>query len=452
MIRQSGTSQAAGMLLRCCHNNGCVLWRHVHVGRGGGGADGGRRSLGHLLGGLLRMSLRQQSSIAGRSEPLPPSAGADPAPSRCPLDRAPVDELVDGTAASPSSSAGGSLSPGSPLPLPTGASAIATGLDERQRSASSQNIFLSRLRAEWRIFCQLSKYKLSALVVATTGFGYFMAGGALLSPLLPVTLLGTTLHAAAAGIVNQMMEVKQDSQMSRTRIRPLPTRRISMERASVYAVSCLSAGFGLLLTGTNLTTALLGLGTTVLYTAVYTPLKLHTEWNTSIGAVVGAIPPMMGYTAVAGGGSLLSSDISPWILGGALLFWQLPHFYALAWMCRKDYALAAYKMISVTRPAETGLHTFLSSLWLFPLCAAASAYGVTDPWFFATSSIVNGWLSYDAWRFYKSDSSKADDTARKVFRTSLYHLPLLLALLVLHRRRRETDAQPESRPSLSTLS
>ncbi|KAF0852252.1 mitochondrial CIV assembly protein Cox10 [Andalucia godoyi] len=316
-------------------------------------------------------------------------------------------------------------------------------------TATSGNSVVDAIRSQWRIYCQLSKYKLSSLVLVSAGFGFFSAGGSLLSVALPSLILGTGFQASSANTLNQLLEVKQDSVMMRTRKRPLPTGAVSPRAALGYAIASAGVGSALLFAGTNLVTALLGVSTIVLYAGLYTPMKMMSKWNTWIGAVVGAIPPVMGYVATqatsADAWAVLSTDPAPWILGAVLLFWQMPHFYAISWMCKKDYASAGYKMISVTDPASTGSASLRNTLALFPVSFAAVAVGMCDPWFAATSSIVNGYYTWKAWSFSRqfgenAEESTRDQAARSLFKASIMHLPLLLALLVIHDNRKTKES------------
>lgn len=192
-----------------------------------------------------------------------------------------------------------------------------------------------RSPGQWfSIYGELSKSRLSALVVSTTAAGHLMAAGPFDPTCVGAALGGTFLMSASANSFNQLMEVRNDAAMNRTAKRPLPSGRISREHAMVWASTAGALGVGTLALGTNCITAGLGATTLGLYTLVYTPMKQRTPLNTWVGAVVGAIPPVMGWTAA--GGSLVSVEAAT--LGAALFLWQMPHFFALAWMYRTDYA------------------------------------------------------------------------------------------------------------------
>lgn len=342
--------------------------------------------------------------------------------------------------------------------------AVATCPMEPVTALSQAPSVSDTIRSYWRIYCQLSKYRLSSLVVISAGFGFFSAGGALLSASFPALVLGTGLQASCANTLNQVSEISQDSIMQRTRKRPLPTGSVSPKAAVLMAAASGAVGTGLLWVGCNPVASLLGVSTITLYAGAYTPLKMMSKWNTWIGAVVGAIPPVMGFVAPYAGWAdalgVLAHNPAPWILGSVLLFWQMPHFYALSWMCRKDYGAAGYKMISVTDPSSTGMASLRNAAALVPVCLSAVAVGMCDPFFAVTSSLVNGFFIYRAWQFvqtfrhshhgsHQSSSSKGpadsqdgaqDRAARTLFKTSLLHLPVLLALFVVH----DSDDQKKS--------
>jgi len=180
---------------------------------------------------------------------------------------------------------------------------------------------------------ELSKARLSALVVLTTSCGFLSAGLPLYVsvPTLVGASVGTALCASSAGTINQVLEVDRDRKMKRTRHRPLPSGEVSVTHASVLAAATGTLGGTVLYLTTDPLTTVLGVGNIALYAPIYTISKRSTEWNTWVGAIVGAIPPVMGWTA--SGGSLLDPECL--FLGSSLFLWQFPHFFALSWMHRK---------------------------------------------------------------------------------------------------------------------
>ena len=280
-----------------------------------------------------------------------------------------------------------------------------------------------------RIYAELSKARLSSLVVLTAGAGFLMAGAPGSWGTLIATLAGTTMAAAAAGVFNQAWEVRTDALMRRTAGRPLPAGRVGMAHALTFGGVLAAASVGTLAMWTNPLTAALGVANIGLYALVYTPLKVRSEWNTAVGAVVGAVPPLMGWAAATG--SLWGAP-EPLLLGAALFLWQFPHFYSLAWSLRKDYARGGYVMKPVL-DASGGRTTAWASLRaaaalaLLPFIAVG--VGATGPMFAVEGVLLNAVFLGLARRFY---SAPSEATARALFRFSLLYLPLLLAAAVFH--------------------
>ncbi|GAQ88088.1 Heme A farnesyltransferase [Klebsormidium nitens] len=283
--------------------------------------------------------------------------------------------------------------------------------------------------AYWgRCYYELSKARLSALVVATAAGGYIMGSGEVIDWAgLGWTSLGTYMAAASANAFNQVIEISNDGRMRRTMRRPLPSGRMSRAHALSFAITMGVGGVSLLASKTNPLTAQLGAGNIGLYALAYTPLKQIHPINTWVGAVVGAIPPLMGWAAAAG-----QLDPGAAVLGAALYFWQMPHFMALAYMCRNDYATGGYKMLSLVdktgrRVAAVSLR---NCLYMVPLGFLALHYGVTSSYFTSENVLLTGWLGLSAAAFYRTPSP---ETARKLFRHSLLYLPLLMGAMFLHR-------------------
>lgn len=302
--------------------------------------------------------------------------------------------------------------------------------------------FTARLRAHGKLL----KLGLNALVLATTLVGYLLAAsGRPLNPaLLAWTLLGTALAAWGASAVNQWLERGRDARMVRTRLRPLPAGVLEPSYAFLLGVLLMAAGSLLLTLLVNPLTGLLALLTQLIYLAVYTPLKTRSTVNTLVGAVVGAIPPLMGFSAYAG-----RLETEAWLLGGILFAWQVPHFLALAWMYREDYAHGGYVMLPARD--KSGRLTFgmslAYSLLLIPLGLGLTLYGATG-WLAAASSVLlGGWLLLAAQNALRSRGYPA---ARRLFMASVIYLPLLLSVIALDRRdvtpatplERQLDALP----------
>lgn len=275
-------------------------------------------------------------------------------------------------------------------------------------------------------FLELSKFRLTMLVVVTAGVGYLVAAaGAIHGAALLAVTVGTGLLSAAAGAVNQWVEVGADSRMDRTAGRPLPSGRLSGRAALAFAAACLAVGTGVLLAGAGALTAGLGVLSFVLYVFVYTPLKTLTTLNTPVGAVVGALPPLMGWTAATG-----RFEAGGIALAGILFVWQIPHFLAIAFLYREDYARGGFKMLPVL-DAE-GRTTFglilLYSLALLPVSLLAGILAGAG-WAYAAGAVGLGGAF--VWLAVKLNSERTRNSARRLFFASLIYLPLLLGLLVL---------------------
>ncbi|KAK9818472.1 hypothetical protein WJX74_007363 [Apatococcus lobatus] len=247
-------------------------------------------------------------------------------------------------------------------------------------------------------------------------------------PGLGWTVTGTFCAAACANTLNQVYEVLPDGKMKRTNRRPLPTGRLPVGHALAFAAVTGGLGVSILASKANSLTAGLGAANIGLYAGIYTPLKALTPVNTWVGAVVGAVPPLMGWAAASGG----RLDWGALVPAAALYFWQLPHFLAIAWLCRADYARGGFRMLSLADPLgkRTARAALRNALYLMPLGALATAIGLTTPAFTVEAAIISGALASTAASFYRSPSN---GTARLLFRASLLHLPILLACLLIHR-------------------
>ncbi len=280
----------------------------------------------------------------------------------------------------------------------------------------------------------LFKSRLSALVVFSASAGYVAAGPVADPSCFVGTLVGTGLCAGAAGAFNQVLERYRDSKMHRTAGRPLVTGQISPNAAIKAGIAATALGGSTLFFITNPLTAALGVGNVLLYSIPYTLSKPLTEANTWIGAVVGSIPPVMGWTAATGG----VVGVEPVILASILYFWQLPHFIALSYMYRKDYARGGFKMVPCADPtgSRTSKIILSYSAYMMALPVAAATLGATSWMFPVEGFLINGAFLRHALTFRKNPNN---GNARKVFLSSLWHLPLLLVLFCFHSRAWEKD-------------
>lgn len=281
---------------------------------------------------------------------------------------------------------------------------------------------------------ELCKVKLSGLVVASGVVGFAMApdAGFTLANIAAFTGMttGTALCVFSANSFNQWLEVPFDAQMKRTRNRPLvrgalrPIHAVGM--ASAFGIG----GASILYATTNPLTTLLGVGNIVLYAGVYTYMKRQSIWNTWAGSVVGAIPPMMGWTAVTG-----SMDPGGWLLAATLFAWQFPHFNALSWNLRGDYSRAGYRMMSVVDSKLCKRVALRYSAAMIPIAIAFPYFDLTSWWLAIDATALNGFLTYRAWKFYKDDEQGSEQSARRLFFDTLWHLPAIMLLYYLHKRR-----------------
>ncbi|KAI8893146.1 UbiA prenyltransferase family [Globomyces pollinis-pini] len=281
----------------------------------------------------------------------------------------------------------------------------------------------------------LTKAKLSAFVLLTTMAGYAVAPGVPLLSTFFWTTIGTGLCVASANTINQWTEQPYDAQMSRTRNRVLVRHALTPTHAFLIGTSSGVVGTGLLACFVNPYAAILGFSNIILYTCIYTPMKRSSIYNTWPGAIVGAIPPMIGWVACTG-----SFAPGAFVLGFALYAWQFPHFNSLAWNLRPDYSKAGYQMMSVMDPALNSRVSLRYALAMFPISAACYFTDITTIWFVLDSSIVNAYMSYYAFAFWKNSN---DSNARKLFFSSLVHLPVFLILLMIHKSEVEETKEVE---------
>ena len=282
----------------------------------------------------------------------------------------------------------------------------------------------------WVDFYELTKPRMNFLVLVTTLVGFYMAAAhsAELSWLLLLpTLIGTALTAAGASVLNQYVERDLDALMPRTRNRPIPARRIEPGEALLTGVASGVAGVLTLVLFVKLLTAALGAITLLLYVLVYTPLKRVTTLNTVIGAIPGAIPPLMGFTAV-------DSAFSPGALAvfAILFFWQMPHFLAIAILYRRDYALGGFKMLPVVDEAGeiTARQIVLYAIALIPVSLLPVSAGIAGAAYFAVAMMLGlAFLSFGV----SCAATRSRIDARKLFFASIIYLPALLGVMMLDR-------------------
>ncbi|KAJ1499401.1 Protoheme IX farnesyltransferase, mitochondrial [Coelomomyces lativittatus] len=273
-------------------------------------------------------------------------------------------------------------------------------------STKASSSVLATCREWTQTYLALSKARLASLVTLTSMVGYAVAPTTTSSlSILLGTTVGTGLCVASANTWNQLMESPYDAQMPRTRHRPLVRHALGPWHTTVFGLTTGCMGISVLGYCVNPLTASLGALNIVVYALVYTPMKRTTSWNTWIGAVVGAIPPMMGWAACTG--SLwIPQDLGAYVLGFLLYAWQFPHFNALSWPLRSEYAKAGYTMLAVTHPDLNARVALRYSLALVFFPFLTTYLQLTTPAFILTSSLVNGLMVYHAFQFWRTKSNQ----------------------------------------------
>ena len=275
----------------------------------------------------------------------------------------------------------------------------------------------------------LTKVRVNALVVATTAGGYYMAAPAAIDWVtLILTCLFTALVASGASAINQVDERDTDRLMTRTRERPIAADRMTPATGRLIAVALSSAGLAGLWLVSNIEATLVALATLVTYALVYTPLKRRSSLSTVVGAVPGALPPLIGWAAA--GGSL--ATLPPWSLFGFMFLWQLPHFLAIAWIYRDEYARAGLPMLPVidAEGAMTGRQAVLWAITIVPVSELPFLVGLTTGAYAVGALILGVGQLALAIRFARRRSL---GTARTLFYGSITYLPLLWLLMALTR-------------------
>ena len=284
--------------------------------------------------------------------------------------------------------------------------------------------------ASWRDYLELTKPRLSLMSVITGLVGYVVA--------VPYTYrdwsrtalvaLGTALCAGGVAALNQWMEIDTDGMMKRTADRPLPTGRVLPGSAFVLGWGLSVAGLIVLFVWVNGQSAFLALATLVAYLAIYTPAKKYSRWNTEIGAISGALPPLIGWAAAGRTNPGLG-----WTLFAILYTWQMPHFFSLAWTYRVDYRAAGMKMLSVTDPSGNRItrRTFIWTVLLSVAGVFPTLLGYCTWYYFTGAALLGLWILRSAFIFL--DPARRETEARRLFHLSLAYLPLLLGLLMADR-------------------
>ncbi|MBZ0136429.1 MAG: heme o synthase [Planctomycetes bacterium] len=297
--------------------------------------------------------------------------------------------------------------------------------DGERPAVTTAGEFEYSMRTRLHDYTVLSKARLSGLVMVTVAAGYFIAAPGMPNlAVLGATMIGVSLVAAGTGALNQYIERDRDARMPRTRNRPLPTGRMQPAEALAFGWLSILGGLLIVLLGVSVLAAGMTAATSAIYLLIYTPLKTRTTLNTLVGAIPGALPPMIGWTAATGG-----IELGAFVLGAILFVWQLPHFWSIAWLYREDYKQGGMKMLSVEDPdgAMVARQIVLWCLvlmftsfmpawvgmagWTYTIGALALGAG------FTTAGVVNQF-------------KRTRESTRGVFFASLLYLPLLLGVLL----------------------
>jgi protoheme IX farnesyltransferase len=280
------------------------------------------------------------------------------------------------------------------------------------------------------VYGDLVKARLTFLVLLTTLVGFYVGyRGVVDYVLLAGTLVGTGLVAAGASALNQLLERDYDARMRRTRNRPLPSGRLQPSTVLAFGVACALGGLIVLVLAVNPLTAIIGAITLVSYLFIYTPMKRVTWLNTAIGAVPGAMPPLMGWTAARG-----ELSVEGWALFAILAFWQLPHFLAIAWIYREEYERAGFKMLPGIDPQgrRTARQAVSHTLGLLPISLCPFLFHLSGRIYLAGALVLGFAFLWFAMGFARHLTL---NRARHLFYASILYLPLLLTTMALDKIR-----------------
>ena len=295
-------------------------------------------------------------------------------------------------------------------------------------SATAQiTTFSSRERVA--AFVELTKPRIAFMLLLTSAAGFYLGNrGAFDLVLFANAMIGITLLAFGVATLNQWLERKTDVLMDRTATRPLPTGKVMPTEALIFgSLLCLSAEIYLYFL-VNPLTAVLGLSVIVGYVLLYTPLKTRTSASTAIGAIPGAMPPLMGWTASAN-----EISLGAWALFAFLFLWQFPHFLAIAWMYKDQYAKAGILMLPVVDPSGriTARQIVLFAIMAVPISLAPYFLGFAGWIFLLAATILGIWFLVESIRTARA---KTPEMARRLLLVSVLYLPILFAVLVLDKR------------------
>jgi protoheme IX farnesyltransferase len=282
--------------------------------------------------------------------------------------------------------------------------------------------------ATWRDWLTLTKPEITFLVTISSLAGFILASkGNVDGWVLFWAMVGIPLTSAGGCALNQVLEADLDASMKRTANRPIPAGRISVTHAKWFSLLLIGTGVGILCPMTNPLTGVMAAATVALYIWVYTPLKRKSTWNTLVGTIPGALPVLGGWTAASG-----SHGAGGWALFGVLLCWQMPHFFALAWMYRKDYGESPFLMLPSAdhEGTRTARQMVIYSVAMIIFSVLPVFLGLSDWAYLAGALLLGGWFLIHVGGFWYTRSVQH---ARKVLKASVMYIPLLLLAIILDR-------------------
>jgi heme o synthase len=285
---------------------------------------------------------------------------------------------------------------------------------------------VANFRERAAAFGELTKPRIAFMLVLTAAAGFYLGTPRRFDPVLFFNaMLGICLLAFGVATLNQFIERRLDALMTRTASRPLPTRRVTPNEALFFGIGLCVLAELYLFVAVNGLTAFLGLTVIVGYVLMYTPLKTRTSASTAIGAIPGAMPPLMGWTAASG-----EFTLGAWALFVILFLWQFPHFLAIAWMYREEYAKAGIRMLPVVEPEGriTARQIVLFSFMLLAAGLAPFFLGFAGVYYLGGALLLGGWFFFES---VMAARSKTPERARRLLLVSVTYLPLLFALMAI---------------------
>jgi heme o synthase len=301
----------------------------------------------------------------------------------------------------------------------------------------SSSIWRGRIRTRLRDYAELTKMRVTTLIVMTAWCGFYFGalknGVSSLSWSLFHALLGIGVVSGGTAALNEVMECEVDARMRRTARRPLPSGRMSLLHGTIAGVLLTVGGAFYLALTTNALTGLLTLATAFVYLAAYTPLKRVHPICTLVGAIPGAMPGLLGWTAARG-----RLDLGALVMFAIVFFWQFPHFYSIAWLYREDYAAGSIRMLPAIEQdgSATGLRILLYSLALIPVSLAPVILGMSGRVYAGGAIVMGIALCYFGLRLVRlglpMNASRSKQRARQLLQASVVYLPLLFALMMIN--------------------